>query len=270
MSSLQKMLSLLDVFTLAAPVWSTEDLIRYSGCSRSTCYRYIKVLQNAGFLAPVAGGAYILGPRIIELDRHIRMCDPVYIAGGPPMRKLAASTGHSALLFILFSDTVMCVREELKADAPEGLLSRGERRSLFSGAASKVILAHLPPHQLRSLYAKHRKTIAAAGLGSDWQAFRETLRDIRKDGYCLTIGEYRRGALGIAAPLFNSAGSVLGSLGIATHATSVKRAEIPALAKSVVKAARDATQRICSGEHGVDLPARALGRADERKARDSV
>ena len=112
---------------------------------------------------------------------------------------------------------------------------------------------------------------AARDLGAnDWQAFRETLRDIRKDGYCLTIGEYRRGALGVAAPLFNSAGSVLGSLGIATHATSVKRAEIPALAKSVVKAARDATQRICSGEHGVDLPARALGRADERKARDSV
>ena len=56
MSSLEKMLSLLDVFTLAAPVWAVDDLIRYSGCSRSTCYRYIKVLQGAGFIAPVAGG----------------------------------------------------------------------------------------------------------------------------------------------------------------------------------------------------------------------
>jgi DNA-binding IclR family transcriptional regulator len=253
------MLSLLDVFTLAAPVWSTEDLIRYSGCSRSTCYRYIKVLQNAGFLAPVAGGSYILGPRIIELDRHIRMCDPVYIAGGPPIRKLAASTGHSALLYILFSDTVMCVREELKPDAPEGILSRGERRSLFSGAASKVILAHLPPHQLRSLYAKHRKTIAASGLGSDWQGFRDAIRAIRNDGYCITVGEYRRGALGIAAPLFNSAGSVLGSLGIATHAASVKRTEIPALAQLVTRTAAEATEHIRSGEHGVDRPARAVG-----------
>jgi len=259
MSSLERMLSLLDVFTLAAPVWSAEDLMRYSRCSRSTCYRYIKVLQNAGFIAPVAGGAYILGPRIMELDRHIRLCDPVYIAGGPPIEDLAASTGHSALLYILFSNTVMCVREQLKPDAPEGLLSRGERRSLFSGAASKVILAHLPPHQLRSLNAKHRKTIAASGLGSDWISFRDRLREIRKDGYCLTIGEYRRGALGIAAPLFNSAGNVLGSLGIATHATSVRRSQIPALAEIVIAAARKATDRICSGEHGVDLPARAVG-----------
>ncbi len=102
-SSLEKMLSLLDVFTTAAPAWSTEDLIRLSGNSRSTCYRYIKVLQEAGLLTPVAGGAWMLGPRIIELDRTMRLCDPVTIGGGPPMRHLAQDTGHSALLCVLFS-----------------------------------------------------------------------------------------------------------------------------------------------------------------------
>ena len=116
MNSLEKMLSLLDVFTIPAPVWSTEDLIRYSRSSRSTCYRYIKVLQKAGFLTPVANGSYILGPRIIELDHQIRACDPVYTAGGPPMLRLAARTGHNALLCMLFSDTVMCVREELNSE----------------------------------------------------------------------------------------------------------------------------------------------------------
>ena len=259
MNSLEKMLSLLDVFTPAAPVWSTEDLIRYSACSRSTCYRYIKVLQGAGFVTPVAKGSYILGPRIIELDRHVRLCDPVYAAGGPPMRRLAARTGHSALLCVLFSDTVMCVREEIVADAPAGLFSRGQKRPLFSGAASKVILANLPAHQLRSLFAKHRKSIAAAGLGADWESFRKALRQIRQDAYCTSTGEFLPGIIGVAAPLFNGAGNVLGSLGIAMAASSVKRAELPALAKSVIKAAQDASARIGSGEHGVDLPARAVG-----------
>jgi len=259
MNSLEKMLSLLDVFTLAAPVWPTEDLIHYSGCSRSTCYRYIKVLQRAGFLTPVANGSYILGPRIIELDRHIRMRDPVYTAGGPPMKRLAARTGHNALLCMLFSDTVMCVREELNAGAPAGLFSRGQKRSLFSGAASKVILANLPAHQLRSLFAKHRKSIAAAGLGADWESFRKTLRRMRQDGYCLTTGEFAPGIVGIAAPLFNRAGSVLGSLGIAMSGSAANRSKFPALAKAVMKAAQEATERIGSGEHGVDLPARAVG-----------
>lgn len=259
MNSLEKMLGLLDVFTPAAPVWSTEDLIRYSGCSRSTCYRYLKVLQNAGFLTPVANGSYLLGPRIMELDRQIRMCDPVYTAGGPPMQRLAARTGHSALLCVLYSDTVMCVREELSKDAPAGLFSRGQKRPLFSGAASKVILTHLPAHQLRNLFAKHRRTIARAGLGADWESFRKTLRKIRQDGYCITTGEFSPGITGIAAPLFNRAGKVLGSLGIAMTASKIDRSEFPALARQIVRAAREATERIRSDKHGVDLPARAVG-----------
>src|SRR5918993_575549 len=201
-TSLERMLGLLDVFTVAAPVWSTEDLIRYSGCSRSTCYRYIKALQEAGLLTPVADGGFILGPRIVEMDRQIRTCDPVYTAGGPPMEALARRTGHTALLCALYSDTVMCVRNVPGIDAPEGLFSRGQRRPLFQGAASKVILAYLPAHQLRTLHSKHRKAIAAAGLGGDWDSLRATLRTIRQQGHCITSGEFQPGIVGVAAPLF--------------------------------------------------------------------
>lgn len=258
-NSLEKMLGLLDVFTHEAPVWSTEDLIRYSRASRSTCYRYIKVLQRARFLTPVANGSYILGSRIIELDHQIRTSDPIYTAGGPPMQRLAARTGHNALLCMLFSDTVMCVREELNKDAPAGLFSRGQKRSLFTGAASKVILAHLPAHQLRSLFARHRKRIAAAGLGADWDSFRRTLRQMRQDGYCMSTGEFSPGIVGIAAPLFNRAGKVLGSLGIAMSASVADSSKFPVLAQAVKKAAAEATERIRASKHGVDLPARAVG-----------
>ena len=256
MNSLERMLSLLDVFTVEAPVWSTEDLIRHSGCSRSTCYRYIKALQDVGLLTPVAEGGFILGPRIVEMDRQIRTCDPVYTAGGPPMDALAKRTGHTALLAALYSDTVMCVRQIPEA---EGLFSRGQRRPLFHGAASKVILAHLPSHQLRTLFARHRKPIASAELGSDWKSFLATLRSIRQQGHCITIGEFQPGIVGIAAPLFNRDGQVLGSLGIAMPTESVRPGEYKPLVAAVIAAAGEATLRIASFEHGVDRPARALG-----------
>jgi DNA-binding IclR family transcriptional regulator len=258
-SSFEKMLGLLDVFTPAAPAWSTEDLIRFSGTSRSTCYRYIKALQEAGLITPVAGGAWMLGPRIIELDRTMRQCDPVTIGGGPPMRRLAQQTGMSALLCVLFSGTVMCVDDVPAAGAPVGLFSRGQRRPLFAGAASKVILAHLPPHQLRALFARHRTTIATAGLGADWEAFRTALRRIREAGHCVTIGEFRSGILGIAAPLFNAEDGVLGSLGIACRAPRVKPRQRDALAADVMKAAQDACARIAREQPRAALPARAVG-----------
>jgi DNA-binding IclR family transcriptional regulator len=258
-SSLEKMLALLDVFTPAAPTWSTEALIRFSGTSRSTCYRYIKVLQDAGLLTPVAGGAWMLGPRVIELDRTMRLCDPVTIGGGPAMRRLAQETGHSGLLCVLFSDTVMCVDNVPAAGAPTGLFSRGQRRPLFTGAASKAILAHLPPHQLRALFARHRTAIAGSGLGADWDAFRLTLRGIREAGHCVTVGEFRPGVLGVAAPLFNQDGSVLGSLGIATQADRVAPDQRATLAAQVIAAAAEACSRIAEQQPQGARPARAVG-----------
>lgn len=258
-SSLEKMLALLDVFTSAAPAWSTEDLIRFSGASRSTCYRYIKVLQDAGLLTPVAGGAWMLGPRVIELDRTMRLCDPVTIGGGQPMRRLAKQTGHSVLLCVLFSGTVMCVDDVPATGAPAGLFSRGQRRPLFAGAASKAILAHLPPHQLRALFARHRAAIAASGLGADWDAFRDALRAIREAGHSVSIGEFRPGILGIAAPLFNAESGVLGSLGIATEAHRVSAKKRAALAEEVMEAAKEACSLIAQEQPRASRPARAVG-----------
>jgi len=253
------MLSLLDLFTPPAPVWSTDDLIRFAGSSRSTCYRYIKALQDAGLIAPVGSSSYILGPRIIEFDRQIRLCDPVYTAGGPIMAKLSEETKCSALLCVLFSDMVMCVREAVRPDAPPELFSRGQKRSLFAGAASKIILAHLPPHQLRILYKKHRKTIAASGLGADWHAFRESLRVIREDKYCITRGEFNRGVTGVAAPLFNKDGKVLGSVGIAAQTYRISDDKWPRMAQKVVAAAEEISLRISTANFDADLPARAVG-----------
>ncbi|NKC29506.1 IclR family transcriptional regulator [Falsiroseomonas selenitidurans] len=258
-SSLEKMLGLLDLFTTRAPAWSTEELIRVSGTSRSTCYRYIKALQAAGLVTPVAGGAWMLGPRIIELDRTMRLCDPVTAGGTPPMRRLAAETGHSGLLCLLFSGTVMCVGDAPAQGAPEGIFARGQRRPLFTGAASKVILAHLPPHQLRAIHARHRGTIAAAGLGADWESFRHALRQIREAGHCVTQSEFQPGVVGIAAPLFNAEGGVLGSLGLAAVAEGVPPAARAGLARQVMQAAKEACDRIADQEQLAALPARAVG-----------
>ncbi len=258
-NSLKRMLELLDLFTPAAPVWSAEALMRYTGASRSTVYRHVRALHEAGLLRPVASGNYIIGPRVIELDRQVRQTDPLYMAGEAPMKRLVSATGHSALLCALFSDSVMCVREELAADRPPNLFARGQRRPLFTGAASKIILPYLPAHQLRSLYAKHKKAVAVAGLGSDWSQFRATLTQIRRQGHLVTIGEFNPGLLGLSAPVFNHAGHILGSIGISGVAAAFRKVDMEALVGLVTTAAAEVTARIGAMDSALDLAPRAIG-----------
>lgn len=259
MSSLEKMLGLLDVFTTEQPIWSSEDLIQNLGAPPSTCYRYLKVLHTSGYLARVANGSYVLGPRIMELDRVSRESDPVYIAGSPVGQRLTMDSGHSSLLCILFSDSIMCVQQARGRDVPVGLFSRGQRRPLVAGASAKSILAHLPMHQLRILYARNVQAIADVGLGQDWDAFKASLKQIRQQGYSMTVGDYNAGIMSIAAPLFNREGEVLGSLALVSSNQNMRPETFRDFAPLVTEAAKEASVRIASNEDIVALPARALG-----------
>ena len=42
---------------------------------------------------------------------------------------------------------------------------------MFQGAVSKVILAYLPHHSLKAIYARQAAEIEIAGLGSTWRDF---------------------------------------------------------------------------------------------------
>lgn len=259
MSSQDKMLALLDAFSVDAPVWSADELAARCELSPSTCYRYLKSLHAAGLLARVGSGSYVIGPRVLALDRIARVADPVYSIGSPVVAALSARTGFSALLSVLYSGSVMCVQQVATADAPPALVGRGQQRPLVAGATANIILAHLPPHQLRSVFNKQRERIAAAGLGQDWETLRAKLATIRQQGFCFSLGEYRSGIAGLAAPLFNKDGEVLGSIALATSTQSSRLAKFQALAPAVMSAATEISRGIAASANVVDLPARALG-----------
>jgi DNA-binding IclR family transcriptional regulator len=266
-SSFERMLGLLDLFTASTPVRPVSDLVSYLGTSRSTSYRYIKALHSAGLIEAVANGRYVLGPRIVEFDRQIRMSDPLYKSGIRALRPLMESTGHSSLLCALYSDSVMCIREELAQGSPPNLFSRGQKRPLFAGAASKIILPYLPPHRLRSIFQHHQRAIAIAGLGTDWQGFRDSMSAIRREGFLVSYGEFNTGVFGISSPVFNADGLVVGSIGIAGAEEHLDRKSLPTLCKAVLEAGEKMRQILAEESSELVTPPRAYGSISSRVAR---
>ncbi len=217
MTTADRVLSVLGLFTLERPEWTVDEAAQTLGLSQSTAYQYFRSLVNAGLVVAFRSGRYVLGPAIIALDRQTRRCDPFIQAAQAPMHDLgeAASGVGLALLCRLYGFTVMCVDEA--AQEPPGFAvsyERGRPMPLARGAASKIILAHLPPRLLRRFHEMEADAVRDAGLGGDWDAFKQTLRDIRKAGYCLTRGDLDSGLTGISAPVFAPDGEILGSIGV--------------------------------------------------------
>lgn len=212
MSSLDRMLRILELFAAERPRWTVEQAIARTGYSRSTIYRYFKSLSGAGLVSAGADGAYGLGPAVIGLDRLIRLYDPLLVAAGPQLAELARATGMVAVVES-FRDQVVVTHVETAPDgaAPAGL-QRGLSAGMLDSAAARVLLACENARRLRRFYDVSAPSVARAGLGGDWSAFRQSLRVQRRVGFAVHAGDGPLGQLKVAVPVFGEGERVVAAL----------------------------------------------------------
>lgn len=238
-SSTNRALSILDLYTVECPAWTVDQLQKQMGFARATIYRYVRELTKSGFLVGIAGGKYVLGPRFIEFDRQIRICDPLIRFAVPEMEKIADIVNGNQLLCTFYGDYVMTVYQTYK-DAEilkHTSMERGRPFPLFRGAPSKVILANLSNYQLKNIYLLHQNVIRNEGLGSTWREFTSNIQTIRRQGYWVG-SELDSELVGIAAPIFSGPGAVAGALCLVRLRTKATEDDVKMLSDLAVSTAK--------------------------------
>lgn len=213
MSQLIKVLQVLDLFNEDRITVSAEEVAALMGISRTTAFRYVRQLTEAGLLSKLSQ-RYALGARIIQLDYKIRRFDPMLLCSRDLMKGLASASTCSALLSSLYGEEIVNVHHEAGQDQTAISFGRGRPLPLFRGAASKIILANLPPARLKRLYAKYAQHPDVRELGKSLEEFVRFFRECRRRGHYVSHGEVDIGVTGIAAPIFNAEGLVIGSLAL--------------------------------------------------------
>jgi DNA-binding IclR family transcriptional regulator len=247
-SSLERLVGVLDLFEGERMQWTFDDLHARLGYTRSTLYRYLKVLSDAELLTSLPEAGYMLGPRIIELDHAIRLHDPLILAGRPVMAELVREVPGVALLCRRYRDKVLCVHQERGATALQSTYERGKAQPLLRGAASRIILAHLPAAKIVRLFEQQAPAFADAGLGATLPKVRDHLRRIREAGWDHTSGDVTAGVVGVAAPIFDSGRNVLGSLSITVPERGVDDRRLAGVADRVVFCARIVTTTLAGAQ----------------------
>lgn len=205
-SSLERMLRIIDLFSPDDHTWTVEDISARLGISISTAYRYVRILTLSGLVAPAGSGSFMLGVKIIQLDRSIRRSDPLIAASRVPVCQFAAESHVRIIVSALHGDRVVCIHEQ----SPTPELSedmRGMDIPIHRGATSKTILANLPVERQRRLL-RGRSDIADL----DWEEVRRGLRKVRAAGYALIGGEVNPMVTALAVPIFGTRYKVEGSL----------------------------------------------------------
>jgi len=223
MSTANRLLAVLGLFTLERPKWTVEGAALELGMTVSTAYRYFKSLVDAGLVAADTPRFYTLGPAIIEYDRQMRLRDPLIATATPVMQELAQKIGSGAVILLcrLYRHRVVCVHQETLAtdnfyrrfDGSEPIsYERGQPMPLHRGAPSKAILSHMKARQMRAIYDKETLAWRDAGLGENWTEVKRALRIMRNAGMVVTYGEMTVGMQGVAVPIMAGSTGVIGSL----------------------------------------------------------
>lgn len=246
MSSLTRMLSVLDLFSRQHTTMTAEQIAEALDLTRTTCYRYTRELGHAGLLVS-DGGRFMLGPRIIELDHRIIESDPLLNAGRPVVSSLASSLGATGLLSTSYDDKIINVFEHQGALVPPTLsFGRGTTMPVFRSATSKVILASMSRSRLKRIWKERQLDAGCRAIGEDWLSFWKALQAIKRQGYWTSTGELDAGLTGIAAPIFFATGEVAGSLSLVFAAEEFKLYETALLGARLLGAASQISRTLAA------------------------
>ena len=236
--SLVRGLTVLFLFSSDRPAWTVKDIARGIAVPLPTAYRLVKTLTERGLLERNRTTAeYRLGLKFLEfgaiVHRHLDL-EPL---ARPLVKKLAATSGETAQFTLLRADRGVCVVVEESRSTLRVAPGTGRTLPLHAGASVQAILSFLPEAEQVRVLARPLERFTPRTL-TDAHTLARRLRVIRRQGYAVSRAEVYPGALGIAAPVFDAASRVVGSLAISGPVGRMvpKR---QALTESVVTLARE-------------------------------
>lgn len=219
-----------------------SEIARRLQLSKAVVHRILQSLASRSIVQPMTGeSTYSLGPAAIGLGTKAWSQLDVRSIAAPVLRTLRAETRETATLSALVGHRRVYLDQYESPQEVKMVVEIGPQYPLHSGASSRAILAFLPEHFALEALGELQSTTP----DMDADAFHARLAAIRDSGYATSINERNTGAASIAAPFFDAADHVLGSVsssGPAFRYSSTADEEHAVHARQVVSAARSITQ----------------------------
>jgi DNA-binding IclR family transcriptional regulator len=204
-----------------------KDIAEAASLSPSSAYLYLSSFINVGLAVQDPGsGRYGLGPYAIQLGlAGLRQLDVLDVAR-EPLDALSAETGLSVFLSVWnnLGPTIL-----LKADGARSMpltLRIGSVLPPLESATGRVYVAHLPPAEVKTVFARLGQTVTDADIGA-------VVHDVRTRGVGLSDSRYFEDFAAMAAPVFGYAGEIAGAVTVLGSKTRIRAKDLtPALAKA--------------------------------------
>ena len=212
-SSIDRIVRVLETFTIDRTVQSASEIGRRAGLPSSTAHRLVDGLVEAGLLERDEEHRVSLGMRLWELalrgSRALRLRQVAL----PHMERVQARIREHTQLAVLEQDSALFLERLSHPGAGANITRIAGRLPLHASSSGLVLLAHAPDDVRERVLAAPLPQVAKETV-TDAAALRRLLAHVRRDGYVVARGSIEAVSTGVAVPVRDRTGEVIAALSV--------------------------------------------------------
>lgn len=219
MTSLARGLAVIRAFSDHPRGQTIPQISRRTGIPRAAVRRCIHTLSRLGYLTG-QDRHFSLGPKILALGYAYLTSTPLPATAQPILDRLSAAVGESSSIAILEEQEIVYIARATTSRRIMSVhLGPGSRLPAYCTSMGRVLLAHLPPQELRAYLAHVKLTPVTDRTITSREKLAQVLETVRRNGYALVDQELEIGLRSMAVPVKDPSGRVVAAMNVGTQAT---------------------------------------------------
>jgi IclR family pca regulon transcriptional regulator len=225
LQSLERGISVLQVFSAERPALSLSEVAQLTGITRATARRILLTLQKLGHVRS-DGRLFSLTPRVLTLGWAYLSSLNIWEIAHPLMQELAERTQESCAVATLDLPEVVLVARSPSPRVTSLANSVGTRLPAAATCMGRVLLAGLPEPQFKTFLSDARLEPYTRHTIVDRKRLANAVATVREQGWVLNDQELEIGLRSIAAPITGPDGSTIAALNLVASAARVSNDEL--------------------------------------------
>ncbi|HEY4460018.1 MAG TPA: IclR family transcriptional regulator [Pseudonocardiaceae bacterium] len=205
---------ILRALAVGGPRLGVTELADRMGLAKPTVHALLRTLEADSLVVQdPETGKYLLGPALLQLGNAYLDTQELRTRSLTWADGLATRTGEAVWVAVLNDDHVLVVHHAFRPEGAVQILEVGASVPWSTCALGKAIVAFGPDADRDRLLAAELPVLTGTSI-TDPDGLAAQLEQVRRTGYALEDQESALGDAGIAAPVFDRSGHVVGGIGI--------------------------------------------------------
>lgn len=212
--AVQRAVQILRELAVTGPRLGVTELAERLGVAKPTVHALLRTLEAEGLVVQDRDSSkYQLGPYLVQLGNSYLDTQELRSRSLTWADLLARRAGEAVWVAVPTGDHMLVVHHAFRPEGAVQILEVGASVPWNTCALGKAVAAFAPPEERERLLSGELTVLTGASI-TERGRLAEQLDHIRAQGYALEDQESAIGDAGIAAPVFDRSGAVVGAIGV--------------------------------------------------------